>query len=85
VRGTSDKVKSGASILIVDRGRPVARLEPVNNLPDEDGRLIRLVRHGMVRPARAVRPKAFIASRPPRTKKGRSGVRALLEDRRESR
>jgi prevent-host-death family protein len=80
-----DKVKSGSSILIVDRGKPVARLEPVNGLHDEDGRLMRLVRHGIVRPARALSRKALQTTKPPRAKKGASGVRALLEERRESR
>ena len=45
-----DRVKNGASILIVDRGRPVARLEPVRGAEsdDDDGRLARLVRDGVV-------------------------------------
>ncbi len=48
-----DSVKGGSSVLIVDRGRPVARLEPIVGLhPDDDGRLGRLVREGIVRPAR---------------------------------
>ena len=81
-----DSVKGGSPVLIMDRGRPVARLEPVNELrPDDDGRLARLVRDGIVRPARAVMRKALLAAKPPRSKKGVSGVRALLEDRREGR
>src|SRR2546427_11009579 len=81
-----DSVKGGSTILIVDRGRPVARLEPINGLhPDDDSRLGRLVRDGIVRPARAAMPKALFATKPPRVKKGASGVRALLEDRREGR
>lgn len=81
-----DGVQGGGSVLIVDRGRPVARLEPVNGLrPDDDSRLGRLVRHGAVRPARAAMPKALFATRPPRPKKGASGVRALLDDRRDAR
>ena len=41
-----DGLGRGAGVLIVDRGRPVARLEPVSSVPDvlEDGRLMRLVR-----------------------------------------
>ena len=81
-----DSVKGGSPVLIVDRGRPVARLEPVTGLPsDDDSRLARLVREGIVRPARAALPKAVFATRPPRSKKGASGVRALLDDRREGR
>jgi len=81
-----DRVKGGSPVLIVDRGRPVARLEPVSGAgsADED-RLARLVREGLVRPARGEAPKALIAAKPPRGKKGASGVRALLDDRREGR
>ena len=81
-----DSVKGGAPVLIVDRGRPVARLEPVTgSLPGDEGRLGRLVRDGIVRPARAAFPKTLLAARPPRLKHGASGVRALIEDRRTGR
>jgi prevent-host-death family protein len=81
-----DSVKGGSPVLIVDRGRPVARLEPVSSLSsDEDDRLSRLVREGVVRPARGLTPKAPFTTRPPRANKGASGVRALLDERREGR
>jgi len=81
-----DGVKGGSPVLIVDRGRPVARLEPVGGLrPDDDSRLARLIRDGIVRPARAAVPKALFTTKPPRLKGSASGVRALLEERRESR
>lgn len=81
-----DSVKGGSPVLIVDRGRPVARLEPVSALsPDDDSRLSRLVREGVVRPARRQAPRDLFATRPPRLKKGASGVRALLDERREGR
>ncbi len=80
-----DSVKGGSPVLIMDRGRPVARLEPVHDVrPDDDGRLTRLVRDGVVRPARQVVSKALLTTRPPRSR-GASGVRALLEERREGR
>jgi prevent-host-death family protein len=81
-----DSVKGGSPVLIVDRGRPVARLEPVSALhPDDDSRLARLVREGIVRPARRGAPKGLFAAKPPRSKKGASAVRALLDERREGR
>ena len=82
-----DGLKGGSPVLIVDRGRPVARLEPVTHSlgPEDDGRLTRLVRDGIVRPARAGVAKALLASKPPRPKDGASGVRALIEDRRAGR
>jgi antitoxin (DNA-binding transcriptional repressor) of toxin-antitoxin stability system len=74
-------------VLIVDRGRPVARLEPVRGTGsgDDDGRLARLVREGIVRPARGGAPKSLFAEKPPRARKGASGVRALLDERRDGR
>jgi prevent-host-death family protein len=81
-----DGVKAGSPVLIVDRGRPVARLEPVGGLPpDDDSRLARLVRDGVVRPARAKVPKAVFTTEPPHANGSASGVRALLEERREGR
>ena len=81
-----DSVKGGSPVLIVDRGRPVARLEPVYGVAAADeGPLARLVREGIVRPARAGVAKAVLTTRPPRPRKGASGVRALLDERREGR
>ncbi len=81
-----DRVKGGSSVLIVDRGRPVARLEPVGGIGSgDDDRLTRLVRDGVVRPARGAAPSAVLATTPPRAKKGASGVRVLLAERREGR
>jgi prevent-host-death family protein len=81
-----DSVKGGSPVLIVDRGRPVARLEPVSTFrSDDEGRLARLVREGVVRPARAGVHKGVFATKPPRPKGNASGVRALIDERREDR
>jgi prevent-host-death family protein len=81
-----DGVKSGSPVLIVDRGRPVARLEPVlHGEGEETGQLARLVRAGIVRPARAAAAKTIFATKPPRPRGAASGVRALLDDRRNGR
>ena len=79
-------VQEGSPVLIVDRGVPVARLEPVQNLDAlDDDRLARLVRQGVVRPARGAAAKDVVASKPPAARKGASGVRTLLDERREGR
>jgi prevent-host-death family protein len=81
-----DSVKGGASVLIMDRGRPVARLEPVSGVAsDDDHRLARLIREGVVRPAHSAPDKELFTTRPPRTKRGASLLRVLLEERREGR
>ncbi len=43
-----DLVRAGESVVITDRGRPVARLEPVASADDAPGRLLRLERAGIV-------------------------------------
>jgi antitoxin (DNA-binding transcriptional repressor) of toxin-antitoxin stability system len=80
-----DGLGRGAGVLIVDRGRPVARLEPVSSVAGvlEDGRLMRLVREGIVRPARAPVPKSLFSTRPPTPKGGVSAVAMVLDERRQ--
>ena len=82
-----DGLKGGSSVLIVDRGRPVARLEPVSTAheSDHEGRLARLVREGTVRPGRARLSRSLFADQPPRPKGGISAVAALIKERRAGR
>jgi prevent-host-death family protein len=81
-----DSVKGGASVLILDRGRPVARLEPVSGATATgDERLARLVREGVVRPGGGVVPEAIFKEPPPRLHGKSSVVQLLLEERREGR
>ena len=81
-----DRVKAGSSVLIVDRGRPVARLEPVaGSGHGSDGRLAELIRAGIVRPAREPLPAGFFDRPLPRAKRGASVLAALLAERREGR
>jgi prevent-host-death family protein len=82
-----DSVKKGATVLIVDRGRPVAKLEPVTSGPhtDVDGRLSRLVRDGVVRPARGPAAKKVLTSPPPQAGPYASALSALIEERRTGR
>ena len=76
-----DGLKGGLPVLIVDRGRPVARLEPVTAGLDaaHGGRLSRLVRDG------AEPPRMLFSHKAPRANPGASAVKALLEERREGR
>jgi len=55
-----DRVKAGESVVITDRGRPVAVLEPVAEEVDWDARMASLERRGLVRrPTRKPDPEAF--------------------------
>jgi prevent-host-death family protein len=82
-----DGLKAGSAVLIVDRGRPVARLEPVSGSAEgeQDGRLARLIRDGVIRPRRSDPSQALFSSQPPRMRTGASGVDALTKERREGR
>jgi prevent-host-death family protein len=80
-----DSVRSGSPVLIVDRGRPVARLEPLRGVAGSDDLLGRLIREGVVRPARASAAKGVFSTRPPRPTSAASAVRALLDERRDGR
>ncbi len=77
-----DEVREGETILILDRGRPVARIESVvGDAPGAPGRLARLERKGLVRRARKAGPAKLPARRPPRARKGASVLEALLAER----
>ncbi len=82
-----DRVRHGETILIVDRNRPVARLEPVVTAEgdDEDGRLSRLERAGLIRRGRKSTGDEVLKKRPPRAVKGGDILQALLADREEGR
>jgi len=45
------KVQAGETVLVTDRDRPVAKLEPVGAAMLDDARLARLVAAGHVKPA----------------------------------
>ena len=82
-----DGLKTGSPVLIVDRGRPVARLEPVTGSAGDDpnGRVARLLREGVVRPRRYDPPRALFGGPPPRIHADASAVDALTSERREGR
>jgi len=80
-----DLVRAGESITITDRGRPVARLEPVVTADDHTGRLLRLERAGMVRVGAGAPPMALLRRSAPALTNGASAVDALLDERRQGR
>jgi len=76
-----DRVKAGDSVVILDRGRPVARIEPIADRADSDGRLARLVRAGIASAGRAAPPIDLIRRPGPAVGAGHSGVKAVLDER----
>jgi prevent-host-death family protein len=82
-----DGLKRGSPVLIVDRGRPVARLEAVTSFGagEQDGRLSRLIREGIVRPSRTAVSRSLFTAQPPRLKGDASALAVLVAERRDSR
>lgn len=77
-----DEAREGETILVLDRGRPVARIESVaGGGGGTPGRLDRLEHKGLVTRARAPRPGEVLARRPPRPESGASAVEALIAER----
>jgi len=82
-----DRVRHGETVVITDRGRPVARLVSAvtDAAKDPDGRLARLERRGGLRRATAPPPKALISKKLPKTARASGVLDALLEERWQSR
>lgn len=80
-----DQVRAGQSIVILDRGLPVARLEPIAANPEQTGRLSRLERAGVVRVSTDPPPLDLVREPPPRLKANASAVEGLIEERRAGR
>lgn len=76
-----DRVRAGESVLVTDRGQPVVRIEPVGADADDDARLARLERTGVVRKPSAAAPGL---ADPISIGKG-SAVDVLLDERRSGR
>jgi prevent-host-death family protein len=76
-------VKEGATILVTERGRPIAELRPVPSRSDLEQALYRLAAQGVV--SREVRePLPLKAFRPIKTTASRTSVsQALIEDRKD--
>lgn len=80
-----DRVQSGESIVILERGRPVARLEPVARYADATGRLARLERAGIIKIGAAAPPIELLRQPGPELAHGASAVAAVIDERRSGR
>lgn len=79
-----DMVRRGESIVITDRGKPVARLTPLEpgSKESDAGRLAELERRGILIPPKQRGAAKLILSPPPRLPGGVSVLEALIEERR---
>jgi len=76
-----DRVRRGESILITDRGKPVARLAPLEpgSQAHQDARLAELARLGILR--LPLKPPPRRLPRPVKLRKQVDAVRLISEDR----
>ena len=79
-----DQVRAGQTVVILDRGIPVARLEPIEADVEQTGRVARLQRAGIIKGGGP--PPLDLIRRPgPRLPDGASLLEAVLEERRNAR
>jgi len=76
-----DRVKGGESIVVTDRGIPVAVIEPVTGRVDVEDRLARLVRAGLVRRGNGRSILDIVRTPGPRLPDDVDLVRMVIEER----
>lgn len=81
------RIEAGESILIVNRDRPVARLEPMTNVDfvDEEDRLLHLEQNGVIRRASKSPDVALLELPIPKPIGGAGLLEALIEEREQGR
>ena len=77
-----DRVREGETVVVTDRGLPVAEIGPARSLSDDE-RLASLERKGLLKRGRGGVPQ-WVLDQPPPTARA-SVLEALLEERREGR
>ena len=79
-----DIVREGDEVLVTDRGRPIARLIPIRNAEQEEGRREMLLRSGRLRGPTTILADDFLARARPTDARGHS-LSALLDERADGR
>ena len=82
-----ERVKAGETIVIEERGVPIATIEPLagNRERASLGRLERLEQQGIIRRARGPVPKEILQLPPVKTLNGASASAIIIEERRSGR
>lgn len=78
------KVKAGEELIVLERGKPIAKLVPINRNGTASDQLADLVRAGLIRTGAGPLPKSFWKLPRPKDRRGKA-LEALLDERAESR
>ena len=77
-----DQVKAGESVLITERGVPIARIQPVATSADPAGRSQRLARTGLLDPGGGALSEEILVGPTVRAPRGHRLVDSVLDERR---
>lgn len=77
------KVRAGETVIVLDRNRPIARIQPITRAGSDDERIARLEAKGLTSHPTAALREDFSTVERPRSR--RSVLDALIEERDESR
>ncbi len=80
-----DQVKRGEEVVITERGAPIARLVRLEGEEEQDARIERLVREGVLSPGSGRFPEELLVPPKGDPSVGASVLAALIEERREGR
>lgn len=81
-----DRVRHGESVIIEDRGVPVARLDSMPGLSEDDeGRIARLERAHLARRPETPTPRSVLRTPPPRPSNGARISQLVVDERAEGR
>ncbi len=79
------KVKAGEELIVLERGKPIAKLVPIpQDGAADSAHLVDLARAGLVRIGSGTLPKGFWKLPRPKDRQGKA-LQALLDERAESR
>lgn len=79
------RVKAGETVIIEDRGVPVAQLQPLTSTDQSEGRALRLQQAGLARLPLEKISTEILNTPPPKPKNNVSASSVLLEERRSGR
>lgn len=76
------RVQAGETVIIENRGTPVAQIQPLPSEDSTEGRLERLIRAGVIRPRQEKIPRDILFESPPKALDDTPTSALVIEERR---